>query len=350
MALQVKIKKKFNGFHLDAEFEMDGGCLGILGASGCGKSMTLKCIAGIERPDSGRIVLNGRTLFDSENKVNLPVQQRNVGYLFQNYALFPTMTVEENLAVAMPGKMKKNLPVVHEQLGRFQLGGLEKRYPSQLSGGQQQRVALARMLLQQPEIIMLDEPFSALDGFLKDTLQLELLELLKGYQKDVLMVSHSRDEIFKFCDHMVLLGEGNVLLKGKTEEIFTNPRKMEAAKLTGCKNISPIERLGDYELYAKAWGIRLRTAEAIGEEIRYVGIRGHRMHPAWDESEENTMKITGAGYTETPFEKQYLFRNARKEDSERIWWMQKKESFSAGGQEDLPPYMVFPKEYLMLLS
>lgn len=350
MALQVKIVKKFSGFKLDVDFEMDGGCLGILGASGCGKSMTLKCIAGIETPDSGRIILNDRVLFDSEKKVNLPVQQRKVGYLFQNYALFPTMTVEQNLAVAMQGKKEKNNILIQEKIRSFQLEGLEKRYPSQLSGGQQQRVALARMLLHQPEMIMLDEPFSALDGFLKDVLQLEMLELIRNYQKDVLMVSHSRDEIFKFCGQMVLIADGTSILNGRTEEVFSNPSMMEAARLTGCKNISLIEKISDYELYAQAWGIKLHTEEKIGEEIRYVGIRGHWMYPAWDRTEENTMKIKGAGYAETPFEKQYLFCNAEYENSERIWWMQKKESFSAGGQEDLPPYMVFPKGCLMLLT
>lgn len=350
MALQVNIIKKFPGFKLDVDFKMDGGCLGILGASGCGKSMTLKCIAGIETPDSGRIILNDRVLFDSEKQINLSVQQRKVGYLFQSYALFPTMTVEQNLEVAMTGNKQENKALIKEKIRSFQLEGLEKRYPSQLSGGQQQRVALARMLLHQPEMIMLDEPFSALDGFLKDVLQLEMLELIRNYQKDVLLVSHSRDEIFKFCGHMVLIADGNNILNGRTEEIFTNPRMMEAARLTGCKNISPIEKTGDYELYAKAWGMHLHTEEQIGSDIRYVGIRGHWMYPAWDNKEENTMKIKGAGYTETPFEKQYLFSNEEYENSERIWWMQKKDRFSDGGQEDLPTYMVFPKNSLMLLS
>ena len=211
MALQAKIKKKFSGFTLDVEFETKEGCMGILGASGCGKSMTLKCIAGIEKPDSGRIVLNGRVLFDSEKKINLPVQKRNVGYLFQNYALFPTMTVEQNLMVVMEGKKEEKRAKIKEQLERFELSGLEKRYPSQLSGGQQQRVALARMLLHQLEKILLDETFNQLDGFLKDTLQLEMLELIEEYQKDVLMVSHSRDEIYRFCPLYSFLNQASPL-------------------------------------------------------------------------------------------------------------------------------------------
>ncbi len=348
MALQVNIEKKFSGFHLKTDFVADGGCLGILGSSGCGKSMTLKCIAGIEKPDKGRIVLNGRVLFDSEQKINLPAQKRQVGYLFQNYALFPTMSVEDNLAIVIPGKKKDKMERICTQLEKFQLRGLEKRLPSQLSGGQQQRVALARMLLSDPEIIMLDEPFSALDGFLKDKLQLEMLEFIQGYPGDVLMVSHSRDEIFKFCDKMVLLSEGNCILKGDTREIFSNPGKMEAAQLTGCKNISVIEKIGDYRLYAVDWKMELETQVKISDDIRYVGIRGHHLLPSVDGDGENIMRICQAGYAETPFERQYLFKNAEHEDCTRIWWMQEKNK--SAGQERFPAYMQFPKEQLMLLS
>ena len=349
MALEVNIRKKFAGFCLSTEFTTDGGCLGILGASGCGKSMTLKCIAGIEKPTEGRIVLNGQVLFDSEKKIDVPVQQRRVGYLFQNYALFPTMTVEENLSIAMPGQKEEKRGKIESYIKKFQLTGLEKRYPSQLSGGQQQRVALARMLLCEPQILMLDEPFSALDGFLKDTLQMEMLELIREFSGDVLMVTHSRDEVFKFCDNMVLLSEGNCILKGKTAEIFANPGYMEAARLTGCKNISPIEKISDYELYATAWKIRLKTAEKIEDYIRYVGIRGHRLVPLPDKTGENVMKIKQASYSETPFEKQFLFCNAEDETAEKIWWMKKKESFLAEKKETFPSYMQFPKEHLMLL-
>lgn len=350
MALQAKIKKKFSGFTLDVDFESKEGCMGILGASGCGKSMTLKCIAGIEKPDSGRIVLNGRVLFDSEKKINLPVQKRNVGYLFQNYALFPTMTVEQNLMVAMEGKKEEKQVKIKEQLKRFELSGLEKRYPSQLSGGQQQRVALARMLLHQPEIIMLDEPFSALDGFLKDTLQLEMLELIKEYQKDVLLVSHSRDEIYRFCDNMVLLEKGNCILKGKTTDIFANPGKMEAARLTGCKNISAAKKTGEYRVYAKDWDFEFETEEKVKDSVRYIGIRAHYMYPAKTPEAPNTMEIVPAGYTESPFENQHLFRNAKNAASKRLWYIEKKTDLKVTTEEPLLPYMVFPKKSLMLLE
>lgn len=350
MALQAKIQKKFSGFELDVEFETESGCMGILGASGCGKSMTLKCVAGIEKPDSGRIVLNDRVLFDSEKNINLPVRERHAGYLFQNYALFPTMTVEENLAIVIPGKKREKRSLIMDQIRRFQLEGLEDRYPSQLSGGQQQRVALARMLLYKPDIIMLDEPFSALDGFLKDTLQMEMLELIKEYSGDVLMVSHSRDEIYKFCDNMILISEGKSIVNGATREIFKKPENVEAARLTGCKNISAAQRLGDYELYANDWKIRIKTAEKISDNIRYIGIRGHHLVPVQGPAKENVMKVELTGFADTPFERQYLFRNEEDDTSAKIWWVQDRKAEMEGKEEIIPTFIEFPKEDIMLLS
>ena len=173
LQLGVEIKKKLKEFDLDISFSAGKGCLGILGPSGCGKSMTLKSIAGIVTPDSGRIALQyakgeaagGRVLYDSALKINEKPQMRRVGYLFQNYALFPNMSVEENIAVGLKG-MEKKKAKVGEMIERFRLTGLEKRYPGQLSGGQQQRVALARILAYEPEALLLDEPFSAMDTYL----------------------------------------------------------------------------------------------------------------------------------------------------------------------------------------
>ena len=349
MALEVDIRKKFSGFTLDVSFRSEGGCMGILGASGCGKSMTLKCIAGIEKPDEGRIVLDGKVLFDSEKRIDLKPQRRNVGYLFQNYALFPNMTVEENIGIGMKEKKEQRKMLAAKQIERFQLQGLEKRYPFELSGGQQQRVALARILSCSPDIIMLDEPFSALDGYLKETLQLEMQEVLAGYGKDVLFVSHSRDEIFKFCSRMCLISGGSSMLVGDTREIFSRPGTLEAARLTGCKNFSAVEKLSDYELYASDWNFRMKTAERIGDDIRYVAVRGHWLIPSWEKGQENTMAIEEAGYTETPFEKQYLFVNREGENNRRIWWMVNKKDFIDGDLGGLPPYMIFPKEHIMLL-
>ena len=143
MDLKVSIRKKLRDFVLDVDFEVRDEIFALLGASGSGKSITLKCIAGIDTPDEGEIILNGRTLFDSAKKINLPPQLRRAGYLFQNYALFPNMTVAENILFAAVGDKISKLK---ENLSRFQLDGLENVYPHELSGGQQQRVALARVL------------------------------------------------------------------------------------------------------------------------------------------------------------------------------------------------------------
>ena len=175
MSLYVDIEKRLGAFRLQSKFEVADETLALLGASGCGKSMTLKCIAGIVPPDRGRIVLNGRVLFDSEKKIDLTPQQRRVGYLFQQYALFPNMTVEQNILCGIrAGSRSEKRSLAAEKLRMFRLEGLEKKYPAQLSGGQQQRVALARILCSEPQAILLDEPFSALDSYLKWNLELEL--------------------------------------------------------------------------------------------------------------------------------------------------------------------------------
>ena len=199
MAISIDIEKKLKGFTLKVKFDSGTSQVGILGASGSGKSMTLRCIVGIEKPDRGRIVLGGRTVFDSEKKIDLKPRERRIGYLFQNYALFPTMTVKENIRCGFRGGRKASEELIADYLKRYQLEGLEDHYPSQLSGGQQQRAALARMMIGEPEVILLDEPFSALDGYLKDVLQKDMQRFLGDYSGDMLMVTHSRDEAFRFC-------------------------------------------------------------------------------------------------------------------------------------------------------
>ena len=189
MSLYVDIEKRLGAFRLQSKFEVADETLALLGASGCGKSVTLKCIAGIMTPDRGRIVLNGRVLFDSEKKIDLTPQQRRVGYLFQQYALFPNMTVEQNILCGIrEGRRSEKRALAAEKLRMFRLEGLEKKYPAQLSGGQQQRVALARILCSEPQAILLDEPFSALDSYLKWNLELELSDLLAGFRGPILWV------------------------------------------------------------------------------------------------------------------------------------------------------------------
>ena len=180
--LQVTIKKKLGNFLLDVDFCMDGGVFAILGASGCGKSMTLKCIAGIERPDEGRIVLNDRVLFDSKKKINLPPQKRKVGYMFQDYALFPNLTAYENIVYGL--RNKPGISTEQDVQDFIHLLGLEEHLNkriSQLSGGQKQRVALARTMVMKPKILLLDEPLSALDGVIKESIKSKIKEIAREH-------------------------------------------------------------------------------------------------------------------------------------------------------------------------
>lgn len=350
MAVSIDIEKDFKGFSLRVKFDSTCATMGILGASGSGKSITLRCIAGIETPDRGRIVVNGRTIFDSDQKINLKPQQRRIGYLFQNYALFPTMTVKENIACGYRGKDKQERDKkVQDYITRYHLEGLEDHLPSQLSGGQQQRVALARMMTGEPEMILLDEPFSALDGYLKDVLQRDMQTFLKDYPGDMLLVTHSRDEAFRFCDQLILLKDGKTFTIGNTRQIFEDPGLIEAARLTGCKNYSAAERIDSHHIFVADWGISLRTVQQVPTDISWVGIRGHWLKPR-EEDGENCMPVKVTEYIETTFEHQCLVQNPRLKDGGSLWWMRPKNSFEEDPGKNLPAYLYLPPEHLMLLK
>lgn len=214
MHLEVDIYKKLSEFDLDVHFKIDEICLGVMGPSGSGKSMTLKCIAGIETPDSGRIVLDGRVLYDSNQHINLTPQERNIGYMFQNYALFPNMTVYDNIASPLLARRLDKTTIhdtVIQLMKELHIEGLEKRYPRQLSGGQKQRVALARLLIYNAEAILLDEPFSALDEDLKDELIKEMKTNLEAYHRPVVFVSHNKDEIKTLSHEMDIIKRGEMI-------------------------------------------------------------------------------------------------------------------------------------------
>lgn len=235
MSLTVWIEKKIEGFTLDVSFSCENERTAILGASGCGKSLTLRCIAGIETPDRGRIVLNGKVLFDSEQKINLPPQDRKVGYLFQHYALFPNMTVEKNIACGVHDvkEIRKKRQLVDEIIKKMKLSGLENRKPDQLSGGQQQRVALARILVGNPEILLLDEPFSALDSHLKGHVIEEVKQMLETYAKEVLLVTHNKEEAYEICPKLLVMENGKIDCSGNTKELFEHPNTDAASLLIG---------------------------------------------------------------------------------------------------------------------
>jgi molybdate transport system ATP-binding protein len=274
MALSVDIEKRIGRFHLKSRFEAENETLAILGASGCGKSMTLKCIAGIMTPDKGSIVLNGRVLFDSEKKINIPARNRGTGYLFQNYALFPNMTVEQNIACGIP-KGRDKVKAVREKVAAFYLEGLERHYPYQLSGGQQQRVALARMLASEPALLMLDEPLSALDSFLKWQLELEILKVQESFDGTILFVSHNRDEVYRLCDRVAVMEDGETIEVLGKKDLYAKPQTLSTALLSGCKNFSAAEKTGPNALFAKDWNAELTSSKPVPDDLKYVGFRAH---------------------------------------------------------------------------
>lgn len=289
--LYAKIKKDFGDFCLDMEFESKNETLSLFGASGCGKSITLKCIAGIIKPDEGEIVLNGKTLFNSKKKINLLSRDRKVGLLFQDYALFPNMTLRENLAISLPKKKKRNRELIDEKIRAFSLDGLGNNYPHQLSGGQQQRVALARMLLNEPEILMLDEPFSALDEHLRWQMEQELIDLLEKNKIPTLYVSHNKDEVFRISDKVAVLNAGSIEEMDSKESIFSSPKTLNAAKLTGCKNISKAKKIGSNRVFADDWGIEIDVDEYVRDDIHHVGIHTHNICISNDSKKKNTFKF-----------------------------------------------------------
>ena len=325
MNLRADFHKKLGDFNLDVRLEAGEEITSILGASGCGKSMTLKCIAGIEKPDRGHIELNGRVLFDSEQKIDLPPQKRGVGYLFQNYALFPDMTVRKNILCGAKGsgsRMEKE-EKLRRMLHLFRLEGLEDHKPSQLSGGQQQRTALARIMISEPELLLLDEPFSALDAHLRDALKIEVKELLRGYGKTVLMVTHSRDEAYNMSDRVGVMHDGTLLAVRPVKELFADPGTVQAAVITGCKNIANAKWAGPHEALVPEWGITLQTAQELRRDLTAVGIRAHYFRPG---GTQNAFPVVFAGEMEEPFETIQQFRYVgQAEGSANIWWRLAKE-------------------------
>lgn len=346
MSLFVDIEKDLGGFHLAVQLDTDAPITGLLGASGCGKSLTLKCIAGIERPDRGRIVLDGRVLFDSEARIDLPPQQRRVGYLFQHYALFPTMTVAENIRCGAHGRGNRAEQdrIVREMVDRLQLQGLERLRPAQLSGGQAQRVALARMLAAQPEILLLDEPFSALDAHLRDQLQPQLRELLRTVGQQAVLVTHSRDEAYRLCSTLCILEGGRSLRTGPTKEVFADPQSVAAARLTGCKNLAEARRVDETTVEVPGWGIRLKTACPVPQNLRAVGLRAHYFNPR---TAVNRFAVVPAGAMEEPFEWCLLFRYAGQDPgSDPLWWRMPKDKKPAA----MPAELGIAPENVLLLT
>ena len=303
MSLHIDITKSLSSFNLDVSMESKGGIIGFLGASGSGKSMTLKCIAGLEKPSKGKIVINDKVLFDSEEKVNVKTRDRKVGFLFQNYALFPHMTIKDNIEIGLDKISKEEKSKLSANyIKKFGLEGLESRYPWQLSGGQQQRVALARALITSPDILLLDEPFSALDNHLRASMERELVEILKDYEGTVVFVTHDIAEAYRVCDKIIVFDGGKAKDIRDKNKLFEAPQSLAEAKLTGCKNISKAKKLDNNFIFAEGWNLKLKCLEEVKDNINYIAIRSHNIKLCKNEEEENVFEVLIENIVENPFD------------------------------------------------
>ncbi|MEN6326299.1 MAG: sulfate/molybdate ABC transporter ATP-binding protein [Syntrophomonas sp.] len=302
MGLTIDIERKLPGFKLKINLSCGQEIIGILGASGSGKSMLLNCIAGLVKPDKGKIVLDDVVFFDSDQKINISPQDRKTGYLFQNYAMFPHLTVAENIAFGLEKLPKADQKSrVSELLESFHLADMGKRYPSQLSGGQQQRVALARAMAVKPQIMLLDEAFSALDEYLKTHMIKEMIESLKKFQGITLFVTHNMQEAYRLCNRIVFLNNGRVETLGSKEELFRRPATKETAKITGCKNIAAAVRKSEHSAEIHDWGIRVATAMSIENTEGFIGIRANNIKLADESVQENCYPVWIADESDAPF-------------------------------------------------
>lgn len=237
--LEARFFKNLEHFDLDVDISLEKGkSLALFGRSGSGKSLTLRLIAGLLQSEKGYLALDSSVLLDTENKINIPPQRRQIGFVFQNYALFPHLTVAGNISYGIP----KNTSIPREKivqglLAEMRLKQFSNRYPSQLSGGQQQRVALARALAAQPKLLLLDEPFSALDTELRHELEELLLHFRQTHNIPIILVTHNLEEAYRLCDELAIIDNGHILQKGAKDDVLRKPLNPEVARKIGSRNL-----------------------------------------------------------------------------------------------------------------
>lgn len=236
MGLSVRLLKAVNRFTLDVEWTTDNELAVLFGYSGAGKSLTLQLIAGLLEPDEGSVSLNRRVLFDSHSHISVSPQQRSLGYVFQDLALFPHMTLMENILYGAKGLPKDERKAKAQDIIKtFRLDGLEARFPSEISGGQKQRVALARALIRKPDVLLLDEPFSALDKPLRIEMRRFLKDVRMMFEVPVILVTHDIAEAFTLADKMIVYVNGRVAQVGTIQEICSNPTNADVETLVNAK-------------------------------------------------------------------------------------------------------------------
>ena len=278
--LEARFEKRYGDFTLHADISAGREVLALLGASGAGKTQTLKCIAGVLKPDRGYIAMDGRVWFDSERRVFVPPQERGVGLLFQHYALFPNMTVRQNLLCGLRHSTPRaeRGSEVDRLLSSFCLQGLGDRLPSQLSGGQQQRVALARCLARKPKLLLLDEPFAALDSHLRWRLEQELMTTLAAFEGTTLYVTHDREETRRLCQRVCVMHNGRTQPPVVTGDWYSSPATVNAALLAGFENVAEAESKADGQASIPSWAIEWPCAR---ERVAAVAFRAEhaRLQP-----------------------------------------------------------------------
>lgn len=301
--LEFEAERKLENFTLGVRFKSRKGAMGLLGPSGAGKSMSLLMIAGVITPDKGRIVLNGRVLFDSATKRNLPAAQRRIGVVFQDYALFPHLTVEENVAFGLrslpPSERRAR---VNRELAALQIDELASRYPKEISGGQRQRVAIARCMAISPDALLFDEPFAALDPHLRRQTEEQLRRTLEDFGGVVVFVTHDMEEAFRFCTDLLVLDQGRVIAEGPKHQLFENPGTVAAARLTGCKNIVAAAAMATNRIRVPAWNCELATAQPVDSSLTHMGYRSHQVRFVGPTGGENVFPCWLISTNEAPHE------------------------------------------------
>jgi molybdate transport system ATP-binding protein len=356
--LEVRVKRKLSGFSLDVSFSLDQEILTILGPSGSGKTMTLQSIAGLIRPDEGYIRFNERVVLDTAKGINVPTRTRKVGFVFQNYALFPHLTVNQNIAYGIrhleTAEIKSR---VGGMLEKMNIQKLEERYPRQLSAGQQQRVAIARALAPEPEVLLLDEPFSALDSLVRERLQLQLQALQSFYKGNILFVTHDLQEGYKLSSRIAVFESGRIVQHDTREKVIFSPSNHTVARLVGYKNLmegTVLEAAGESILIQVAeLGGTVRAARhnypdpergqrvTIGIRPEYIRLSGQPGENVFLSSLDRTVEgVTGSEYyfhvNTVGMTRHYLMVIIPRSDSSPV-------------QADGPNYLYLPPEHIAVM-
>jgi molybdate transport system permease protein len=352
--LELNVHRTLDTFELDVDLCTGRGAVGLLGASGAGKSMTLRMISGVSQPDRGRIVLNDRVLFDSALGLNVPAAKRGIGVVFQDYALFPHLTVAENVGFGLRGlPVEERSGRVERQLELLHISEFAEFYPQEISGGQRQRVAIARCMAIEPDALLLDEPFAALDPHLRRQMEEQLRKTLASYNGVVVFVTHDMEEAFRFCSDLLVLDGGRVIASGPRQQLFERPETVAAARLTGCKNIAPARRLDLDRVAVDGWDCELVAARQVPDTLTHAGIRSHQFVFQQGMSRPNTFPCWLVDTSEAPHEMTLYLRlhaKPQKGESPHIQADVPKDVWHVLSAQPQPWCVQFDPERLLLLE